>query len=122
MPDARPDLWEMFAALCTKLWPGLVGALVAMRFQPDGASGLDRAFAGLSSVLLSGIFGPAIIEIFNVDTPYAQAAVSALVAIFGLIVIGEAVKAIREVGWASFIRDWMRRIFGVGGSGGGEPK
>ena len=112
----------MAAAVCAKLWPGLVGALFAMKFQPDGASALDRAFAGLSSVLLSGIFGPALIEIFDVETPYAQHSVIALVAIFGLIVIGEAVKAIREVGFALFLRDWLRRIFGVGGGGGGEPK
>lgn len=122
MPDSRQDLWALAVALCTKLWPGIVGALIAMRFQPEGASVWDRAFTGLASVFLAGIFGPAFVELFNIDTPYLQAAVGALVAIFGLIIIGEAVKAIREVGFAMFLRDWLRRIFGVGGGGGGEPR
>lgn len=122
MNDTPPGAWAFISALCAKLWPGLVGALFAMKFQPDGASLLDRAFAGVSSVLLSGIFGPALIEVFDVRTSAMQACVNALVAIFGLIVIGEVVKAIREVGFSGFLRDWMRRIFGVGGNDGGPPK
>lgn len=118
MPDPH-EAWLILSAVCVNLWPGLVGALIAMKFQPIGASLLDRMSVGISSVLLSGIFGPAFNEMFNVDTPTAQAAVKALVAIFGITVIGEAVKAIREVGLSTFLRDWMRRIFGVGG---GEPK
>ena len=72
--------------------------------------------------MLSGIFGPAVVELFDIDTPYLQSAVSVLVAIFGLMVIGEAVKAVREVGLSSFLRDFMRRIFGTGGGDGGASQ
>lgn len=113
MPDQQ-SVWTIAASLAASLWPGLVGALIAMYFQPPGASPFDLVFTGLSSVLLSGIFGPAFVEVFDIDTPYLQAAVCALVATFGLIVIGEAVKAIREVGLAEFLRNWMRRVFGAG--------
>lgn len=117
MPDQAGELWPQVWAVLFELWPGLVGALFAMRFQPAETSLMDRAYGGASSVLLSGVFGPALSEVFGIDQPASQIAVSVLVGIFGLIVIGEAVKAVREVGLATFMRDWLRRIFGVGGGG-----
>jgi hypothetical protein len=116
MPDQQ-SIWLVASGLFSSIWPGLVGALIAMYSERDTARPADLVFTGLSRILLSAIFGPALCVVFKIETPAPQAAVSALVAIFGLNIIGEAVKAIREVGLAEFFRGLLRRIVGTRGDG-----
>ena len=115
MPNSTPGLIEAAIAVLAKLWPGMVGGVIALKFHQDQTTFLGRAFVLLASIALSAVFGPALNELLNVETPYLQSAISSLVALFGLFVIGEVIQAIQEIKLGEIIGDFVRRLLGVGG-------
>ncbi len=56
--EQQNGLMEAGLAAMAKLWPGLFGALIALRWQPAESSRLDRAIGGAGGFAASVYVGP----------------------------------------------------------------
>jgi hypothetical protein len=111
-----PDgLLEYAGGLYASLWPALLGAVCALYFHPVDGTRADRLFAGGASVAVAVLFGPAVAEYFEVESGAIHNAILGLLALFGLPVAGQVMTAIREVGLAGLLREWVERWFGLKG-------
>jgi hypothetical protein len=117
VPNQFAGLLEAAIAALAKLMPGILGALIALRFHQE-TSFWGRMFVLICSVILSTALGPAINEALEILTPQRQAAVHFLVGLFGLFVVSEVIKAIKEIGLAEIARDLLRKVLGIGRKGG----
>ena len=116
MTDA---LLEHGAALYARLWPALLGAVVALYFHPAESTRIDQVFAFAASVGTSVLFAPAFIAYFEVETDALVRAVHGAVALFGLTAVGQVIAGLRELRLAAMLGEALRRRFGLGGRGDG---
>lgn len=107
--------FESVTLLYSNLWPSLLGAVVALYFHPPESTRLDRLFAGIASVAVSVLFGPATNEWFGVDSKAVEGAIYGVLALFGLTVAAQIFAALRELGLTALLREWLRRVLGLGG-------
>lgn len=103
---------ETLFALLLKIWPPIAGALLSLRWMPEGSTWTDRAVSGFSSVSLALIAGPAAAELAGVESARVRDLVLLLVGLFGLLIAGQVVKAIKETDGAALFRDFWSRWFG----------
>lgn len=96
-----------------RLWPSLLGAVIALYFHPAGATRSDRLFAGAASVGVSVLFGPWLIEYYEVDSETLARTIHGALALFGLTAIGQVFESLRELGLPAMVRQWARRRFGL---------
>jgi hypothetical protein len=111
--EQQQGMIEVILAAMTKLWPGLFGALVALRWQPADATRLDRAIAGFGGFAASMYVGPLISEVVGISSLRVEAGVIFLVGLFSMVVAGEIMLAARSVGLGEIARDWIRSVLRV---------
>lgn len=113
MPDKGFGWWETVLTLAAKLWPGILGSLVALRWLPAESTRLDRAISGIGGFGAASTVGPMIAEIAGVNSVRIEAGIVFVVGLFGMAVVGEIMRAMKEIGLGSIISAWIRRILGV---------
>lgn len=115
MADTNPTLIEAAAAAAAKLWPGLLGSLVALRWLPKETTKFDRAIAAIGGFAASSLVGPAIAEIAGVNSVRIESGIVFVVGLFGMAVVGELMSAIKEIGLPELARDFVRKLLRIGG-------
>lgn len=115
MPAEQPGIWDTAVAAFAKLWPGLAGAIVALRWLPVETTRLDRFLAAIGGFAASANLGPAIAEVVGVASVRVEAGVIFATGLFGMAIAGEVIQAVKEVQAASIVRDLIRKFFRLGG-------
>lgn len=115
MAGEQQGLWDTVAQAAAKLWPGLAGALVALRWLPVDTTRADRFFAAIGGLVAAANLGPAISEIVGISSQRVEAGIVFAVGLFGMAVAGELIQTVRELQLAALARDAIRKIFRIGG-------
>lgn len=115
MADTNPTMIEAAIAAAAKLWPGLLGSLVALRWLPVDTTKLDRAIAAIGGFAAASTVGPMIAELSGVQSVRIESGIVFVVGLFGMAVVGELMAAIKEVGIGSIAGSWIRKLLGLGG-------
>lgn len=115
MPGEQQGFWDTVVQGAAKLWPGLAGALVALRWLPVDTTRLDRFFAAIGGFVAAVNLGPAISEVVGVSSQRVESGIVFAVGLFGMAVAGELISAIKDMQFAEIARDAIRRIFRIGG-------
>jgi hypothetical protein len=115
MADANPTLIDAFAAAVAKLWPGLLGSLIALRWLPAETTRTDRAIAAIGGFAAASTVGPMIADLSGVQSVRIESGIVFVVGLFGMAVVGELMSAIKEVGIPTLARDFIRKLFRLGG-------
>jgi len=115
MADTNPTTIEAAIAAAAKLWPGLLGSLVALRWLPKETTRLDRAVAAIGGFAAASTVGPMIAELSGVQSVRIESGIVFVVGLFGMAVVGELMTAIKEVGIPVLARDFVRKVLRIGG-------
>ena len=115
MAGEQQGIWDAVATAAAKLWPGLAGALVALRWLPVETTRTDRFFAAIGGFMAAANLGPAISEIVGISSQRVEAGIVFAVGLFGMAVAGELISTLKELQLAEFVRDALRKIFRIGG-------
>lgn len=108
--STEPTLWEGFLLAMAKLWPGLAGALIALRWQPAEATRVDRAISAVSGFVSAVYVAPLIVEVAAVSSQRIEAGIAFLVGLFSMVVVGELMLAVRSLALAEIARDAIRAV------------
>lgn len=100
------------AAVALKLAPGLVGALVALRWVPAGATWADRAGAFVGGCACAFYGSPAIVEWVDIGSPRIEASIAFVTGLLGMVVAAEIVNTVRGLQLAETIRSALSARFG----------
>lgn len=103
--------WSVIAG---KIAPGVLGALIALRWVPTGSTWVDRlaAFAGGCGCAVWG--APAITEWAGVTSLRIDSFVGFTAGLLGMVVVGEVVQTVRGLQLAETIRNILAARFGGG--------
>ena len=110
--EPQPGLWDTVAQAAAKLWPGLAGALVALRWLPSETTRLDRAIAAIGGFAAAANVGPALAEVSGVASVRVEAGIVFATGLFGMALAGEVLRALKEIQLGTIIGDWLRRLLG----------
>lgn len=113
--DPQPGFWDTAVTAFAKLWPGLAGAVVALRWLPVETTRLDRFVAALGGFAAAANLGPALAEVVGVSSVRVEAGIVFAVGLFGMAIAGEVITAVKDVQAAGIIRDLIRKFFRLGG-------
>lgn len=115
MDNPMQGLPEATLAMLAKLGAGISGSLISLQFLPKDAPWLDRFVALAGGVAAATIVGPALTELTGTSSATLEYSIVFLVGLFGMTVIGELMKSIREVQLPAIIRDAIRKLLRIGG-------
>ena len=101
--------WDGLQALVAKLGPGIAGSLLALKGLPSNSTFGDRLFAVIGGSAAAYYIAPGLAEWLGTSSPNSLSLMAFAVGAFGLVVVGEATRAIREVGLADVLRSWISR-------------
>lgn len=107
------SLGEALSALASKLVPGILGSIVALRALPSDATLGQRLTSFVGGVSAAVYVAPALVTWTGASGDEVVYATIFLVGTFGMVVVGEVTTAIRDLQLAPIMRDTMRRIFRV---------
>lgn len=107
---SEPTFLEGLALALAKFWPGIAGALIALRWQPAEASRLDRAVSAIGGFVSAIYVAPMITQIANVSSYRIEAGIVFLTGLFSMVVVGELMLAVRSIQLAEIARDMLRTI------------
>lgn len=107
-PDPQTGLLDSALAFAAKLWPGVAGSLIALRWQPSDSTRIDRALSALIGVVLAMIFGPMVSELAHVSSPNVQQGIGAVIGMFGLVIVGQLMSTLKEIQLGALVSDWLR--------------
>ena len=110
MAAEQPGFIETIGAIFAKFWPGIAGALVSLRWQPEGATIFDRAFSAFGGVVLTMTLGPAAVEFAGVTSGSMVMGIAAVIGLFGMLVVGEITRAIKVMELGPIVRDAIRKF------------
>lgn len=113
MADTNPTVWESALAALWKLWPGIAGALIALRWQPAEATRFDRAVSAVSGFLAAIYVAPLIVEVANVSSYRIESGIVFLTGLFSMVVVGEIMLAIKNMELGTILGDWIRTILRI---------
>lgn len=114
MAADQQGIWDTVAQAAAKLWPGLAGALVALRWLPVETTRTDRFFAAIGGFVAAVNLGPAISDAVGISSQRVEAGIVFAVGLFGMAVAGELISTLKELQLAEFVRDALRKIFRIG--------
>lgn len=114
MADTSPTLIETAIAAAAKLWPGLLGSLIALRWLPTETTRIDRAIAAIGGFAAASTVGPMIAELSGIGSPRIESGIVFVIGLFGMAVVGELMRTIKEVGLPTIVRDFIRKLFRLG--------
>lgn len=106
------DVLAALAAAGAKLGPGIAGALISLRFSPPEATWPDRLVSVAGGVASSVFLAPAVSEWLGASSRL-EAGMGFAMGALGLVVLGEAAKAVREAQLGAVLRGWLRRLAGL---------
>lgn len=112
---AAPDN-EVSAALVAalaKMAPGVAGAIISLRFMPVETTWLDRLMSVAGGIAASAFLAPAVSEWLGVASVRIEAGMGFMMGSLGLVVLGEATKAVREAQLGQALRGWIRKLAGL---------
>lgn len=109
---ADHDVMAALLAAAAKLGPGVAGALISLRFSPPEATWPDRLMSVAGGVASSVFVAPAVSEWLGASARL-EAGMGFAMGALGLVVLGEATKAIREAQLGAALRGWIRRLAGL---------
>lgn len=115
MAGEQQGIWDTVATAAAKLWPGLAGALVALRWLPVDTTRLDRFFAAIGGFVAAVNLGPAISEVVGVASQRVESGIVFATGLFGMAVAGEIISTVKQLQLAEIARDAIRKIFRIGG-------
>lgn len=113
--EPQPGLWDTVLQAAAKLWPGLAGALVALRWLPVDSTRWDRFFAAIGGFVAAANLGPAISDIVGISSQRVEAGIVFATGLFGMAVAGEILATLKQLQLAEIARDAIRKIFRIGG-------
>lgn len=113
MSDTTPPLWETALGALWKLWPGIAGALIALRWQPAEATRVDRAVSAVSGFLAAIYVAPLIVEVASVSSYRIEAGIVFLTGLFSMVVVGELMLAVKSLALGQIVGDWLRSILRI---------
>ena len=108
-------LWDAVLLAASKLWPGLAGALVALRWLPVETTRTDRFFAAIGGFVAAANLGPAISDVVGISSQRVEAGIVFATGLFGMAVAGEILATLKQLQLAEIARDAIRKIFRIGG-------
>lgn len=91
--EPQPCFWDTVTTWAAKLWPGLAGAVVALRWLPVETTRVDRAIAAVGGFAAAANIGPALAEVSGVASVRVEAGIVFAVGLFGMASAGEAIRA-----------------------------
>lgn len=109
MPDQSSSFVDMALSSLYRHWPSLLGAIVALNWQPAESSWRSRAFSGFSAVALSAMFAAPLAELLRVESATLQSGIAGCLSLFGLIVASQIAQALSGLGplLVQRIRRWL---------------
>lgn len=110
MANETQSLIDGLGALMAKLWPGVLGSIVALRGMPADSTWGSRALSFFGGMGTSVVVTPGLCEWLGVSSQSIFALLSFLVGAFSMVVIGELTATVREVGLPAIVRDWIRKF------------
>ena len=113
--EPQPGFWDTVTQMAAKLWPGLAGAVVALRWLPVETTRVDRAIAAVGGFAAAANIGPALAEVSGVASVRVEAGIVFAVGLFGMAVAGEIISTVKQLQLAEIARDAIRKIFRIGG-------
>lgn len=114
MPGEQQGFWDTVVQGTAKLWPGLAGALVALRWLPVDTTRIDRFFAAIGGFVAAVNLGPAISEVVGA-TQRVESGIVFATGLFGMAVAGELIATLKGMELGEFVKDALRKIFRIGG-------
>ena len=90
------------------LFPGVVGALVGLRFAP-GSSLLERLMNVAAGAACAGFVAPAAGEIFHLTSVSMMGFLAFVTGMFGMSLAASVVQALRDVQLSVIITGWISR-------------
>lgn len=113
--EPQPGIWDTVTQMAAKLWPGLAGAVVALRWLPVETTRVDRFFAAIGGFVAAVNLGPAISEVVGVTSQRVESGIVFATGLFGMAVAGEIIATVKQLQLAEIARDAIRKIFRIGG-------
>lgn len=113
--DPQPDTYGPLTGIAGKIIAGLLGAIVSLRWLPVEMTKLGRAVSVLGGFGAAMFVGPMIAELVEVTTSRGEAGIIFLSGLFGMMFAGEVISALKEAQIGPLLRDWLRKLFRVGG-------
>lgn len=107
------ELSAALSALLAKLGPGILGAVVSLRFLPAETPWVGRAFSVLGGVGAAAYVAPAMAEWLGVASSRIEAGMGFLAGTLAMVVLGEATIAVHEAQIGRAFRGWLRRRAGL---------
>lgn len=100
--------------MASKLAPGVIGAVIALRWVPTGSTWLDRltSFAGGCGCAVWA--APALVEWSDIASTRIESFVGFTFGLLGMVVVGELVQTVRSLQLAETIRGILAARFGGG--------
>lgn len=103
MNDFSPDAIVSHPAV-----PGIVGALVGLKFAP-GASWSERAINFTSASAIAWFGSPAAVELFSIKSPGAAGFLGFAIGMFGLSIAAAVVSGIKDLKLGEIAAGWLSR-------------
>ncbi len=110
---ADSDVMAALGAAFAKLGPGVAGAIVSLRFAPEGTTWGDRAASVAGGIASSVYLAPWAVEWLGVASVRVEAGMGFAFGALGLVVLGEATRAVREAQLGQALRGWLRKRAGL---------
>lgn len=111
--SADSDVLSAVAAVVAKLGPGVAGAVISLRFSPPEATWPDRAASVAGGIASSVYLAPWAVEWLGVASVRVEAGMGFAFGALGLVVLGEATRAVREAQLGQALRGWLRKRAGL---------
>lgn len=103
-----------WAAMVSKLAPGVIGAIIALRWVPTGSSWLDRLASFAGGCGCAAWAAPALVEWADIASARIDAFIGFTAGLLGMVIVGEIVSTLRALQLAETIRGILSARFGGG--------
>lgn len=117
IPDAETQgwavlhIWQILTHVLLPIFPGIVGAALALKFLGNEITRLQRFTSFIGGMACVVYIAPAVYEVFNITGFKTQNLIAFLTGLFGLAVCRELFKEINE---ADLIGTFKRLYLGAG--------
>lgn len=111
--DPQTGALELIWAALSKILPGLLGAVIALQWQPAGASKLDGAIAALSGFAAAYYLSPLVVELVGITSLQWEYGISFLVGLFSMAIAGQIMLALKGMELGSIVRDFVRKTLRI---------
>lgn len=101
-------------AVGAKLAPGVIGALIALRWVPTGSSWTDRLWSFVGGCGCAVWAAPALVEWTEIGSARLEAFIGFVSGMLGMVIVGEIVSTLRGLQLAETIRSILAARFGGG--------